>query len=117
MLRSEYWSEVVWISTGVATISLFAVQIPTSSKEIRLGSKFPRAKTDDHIEATKELPPMDLAACKEVNCGKIFQIFVVRNYIYGQMYTFEVMLPDLESFENGEEFLVMSVVVEFRIMK
>jgi len=42
-----------------------------------------------------------LAAGKETDSGKIFQVFVVHNYIYEQMYTFEVMLPDPESFENG----------------
>ena len=101
MLRSEYWSEVVWISTGIAIISLFVVQIPTSSKEIRLGPKLSRAKMDDHIEATKELQPTDLVVRKEMNCGKIFQILVVCYHIRGQMYTFKVMAPSLEGFVNS----------------
>jgi len=55
VLGSEYWSEIVWISTGVATISLFAVKIPMLSKEVQFSSEFSGAETDDHIEAAKEL--------------------------------------------------------------
>ena len=31
--------------------------------------------------------------------------------------TLEIVSPDTESFENGEKFLIMSIVVEFRIME
>ena len=83
VLGSEHWSEVVRICTGIATISLFAVKIPTTSQIIQLGSELSRTEADNHIEATKELRPANLTAGEETDSGKIFQIFVVHYYICG----------------------------------
>ena len=46
-------------------------------------------------------------------CGhKIFQVLVVSDNVDRGAGTIEVMAPYAERFKNGEEFLVMDVVVE-----
>ena len=50
---------------------------------------------------------------KKFGGGKIFKVLVVCYNINDGSRTFEVVSPDLERFEDGVEFLVMNVVVEF----
>ena len=39
--------------------------------------------SDCEIELAEEFRPLGLAACQELSGGEVFQIFVVRDNIYG----------------------------------
>ena len=47
---SEHWTEVVGVNTGIATIPLFGINIPSSSKGIWLCSEFSGAEADYQIK-------------------------------------------------------------------
>ena len=59
------------------------------------------------------LGPSDLTTGKETRGREIFQIFMVSDHINGVRGSFEVMSPNLKSRVDGQEFFVMSVVVQF----
>ena len=54
---------------------------------------------------------------EELYGGKVLKILVVGNDIDWNIGTFEIISPDMESFENGEKFFVMDIVVQFRVGK
>ena len=55
---------------------------------------------------------MSLSLGEEFGSTEILQILVVSHNINWSQSSFKVMLPSLESFVDGEEFLVIDVVVE-----
>ena len=52
--------EVMRVDCGVASISLFWIDIPSSSEGIQFGTKTTRVKPDDKIELGKVLGPPHL---------------------------------------------------------
>ena len=50
---------------------------------------------------------------EQVDCGEVLEVLVVSNYIDWSIRTFEVMPPSSECLKYSEEFLVMSVIIEF----
>ena len=50
---------------------------------------------------------------QKLGSGEIFQVFVIHDHIYQNTTSFEVMMPDLESFMHSEKFLIMDIIVEF----
>src|SRR5882724_3935683 len=61
LLGSEYRVIVLWIDTGIVAIPLFKIDVPSSSKCVRFGSKFSRTETDYEIESGKVFGPMCLS--------------------------------------------------------
>jgi len=59
--RSEYWVIVLWIDTGIVTIPLFKIDVPSSNKCIRFGSEFSGMETDYEIESRKVFRPTCLS--------------------------------------------------------
>ena len=114
LLVREHWSVVVWVDDGVVTVPLFWVDVPTASKCVGFGSELTGAEADNHVELGKVLGPSGLAAGKEFCGGEVLEVLVVRNDVYRSTGPFEVVPPDLEGFEDGEEFLVVGVVVQLR---
>ena len=51
---------------------------------------------------------------QELSGGEVFQIFVVRDNIYGGGGAFQVMSPGGECLKDHQELLVMSIVVQLR---
>jgi len=60
LFLSEYWPEILWINTGIATIPLFGVDVPSSSESVWLGTEFSGAETNDKVELREELGPPGL---------------------------------------------------------
>jgi len=54
---SEDWFEVMRVDCGVASISLFRIDIPLSSESIQFGTKITRMEPDNKIELKKVLGP------------------------------------------------------------
>lgn len=50
---------------------------------------------------------------EELSSGEVLQIFKVHDHINQNTSSFQVMLPSPKGFVNGQEFLVMSIVVQF----
>ena len=65
MLRSEYQAEVLWVDTGIVTIPLFKIDLPSSSECVRFGTEFSRMKMDDEVEGGKVFGPSCLPMCED----------------------------------------------------
>ena len=57
MLGSEYRAEVLWINTGIVTIPLFEVDVPSSSECVGFGSEFSGMETNDEVESREVFGP------------------------------------------------------------
>jgi hypothetical protein len=102
------------ISSSVVLIPLFGVDVPASSEGIRLGSEFTRTETDNEIELVEVFRPTGLSTGEHLRSSEILEVFVICNDVDRNGGTFEVMTPLPESFENGEEFLIMRVIIQLR---
>ena len=89
------------IYTGVATTSLFRIDVPSSSQGIRLGSEFPRTETNDEVEGRKEFGPSGLPTGEEFGGREIFQVLVVSDDVDRTWSSFEVVSPSPKCFEDG----------------
>ena len=50
----------------------------------------------------------------ELSSGEVFQVFVVRDNIYGEGGAFQVMTPGGECLKDCQELLIVSIVVQLR---
>jgi hypothetical protein len=100
------------IRTGVATIPLFRVDVPSSSEGIGLATEPSRPEPKDKVEGGKELGQPSLPASQELGRSKIFQIFVIRDHVNRGNRTLEVPTPYTEHFKDSKQFLVVGVVVQ-----
>ena len=102
MLISRNWMEIVRIYGGIVTASFLRVDVPSSSQSIRFGSKSARAETDDKVELQQIFRPTDLLSGEQFSGYKIFEIFVVSDDVDRRSWTFQVVSPDFEGFEDRE---------------
>ena len=102
LFRSEYGLVVLRIDSGIVTIPLFKIDVPSSSKSIRLGSKFSRMEMDDEVESGKVFGPSCLLTCEDFGCGEVLEIPVIGDHVDGVTGTFEVVSPSLECFVDSE---------------
>lgn len=110
----ENGSEVVRVDRSIVLIPLFGVDVPSSSQGIRLGAKPSRAETDDEVELGEKLQPASLPVSQEFRGGKVLEVLVVSDNANWNHRAFEIMVPGVEGFKDGQQFLVMDIVVEFR---
>ena len=90
----------MWIYGGIVAASLLRVEIPSSSQSIRFGSKSARAETDDKVELQQIFGPSNLSSGEEFGGHKVFEIFVVGDAVNWRSWTFEVVSPNFEGFED-----------------
>ena len=57
MFLSKDWFEVVRVDFGIASISLFRVDILLFSESVQFGTKMTRIKPDNKVELRKVLKP------------------------------------------------------------
>ena len=112
MFLSEDGFEVVRVDYGIASIPPFRIDIPSSSESIWFDAKTTRAEPDDKVELGEILGPLCLPLGRYLDSRKILKVFMIHNNIDGINWTFQVVLPNLESFKDGKQFLVMCVVVQ-----
>jgi len=112
LFLSEDGLEVVRVDCGVASIPPFRIDVPLSSKSIQFCAKTTRVEPDDKVELRKVLGPLHLPPDQYLGSRKILKIFMVYNNIDGIGWTFQIVLPNLESFKDGKQFLVMCVIVQ-----
>ena len=112
LFLSEDRLEVVRVDCGIASISLFRIDIPSSSKSIQFGAKMTRVEPNDKVELGEVLRPLHLSLGQYLGSRKILKILIICNNIDGIGQTFQIVLPNLEGFKDGKQFLVMCVVVQ-----
>ena len=110
----KYWTEVTWVDGSIVAIPPFGVDVPASSERVGFGAQTPRAEADDEIELGEVLGPTGLTTGEDLSGGEVLQVLVVRNHVDRSTGTFKKVSPDTEGIEDGKEFLLMSIVVEFR---
>ena len=100
------------IDCDVASIPLFRIDIPLSSESIQFCAKMTRVEPDNKVELGEVLGLLCLPLGQYLGSRKILKILMICNNINGIGQTFQIMLPNLESFEDGKQFLVMCVIVQ-----
>ena len=111
---SKHWTEVAQVDSSVVAIPPFRIDVPVSSERVGFGAQTPRAEVDDEIELGEVLGPTGLSTGKDFGSREIFQVLVVHDHVDWSTGTFKEVSPDMEGFKDGKEFLIMSIVVEFR---
>ena len=106
--------EVVRVDCGVASIPPFRIDIPSSSESIWFCAKMTRTEPDDKVELGEVLGLPRLPPGQYLCSRKILKVLMIHNNIDGVGRTFKIVLPNLESFKDGKQFLVMCVVVQLR---
>ena len=114
MFLSEDGLEVVRVDYGVASIPPFRIDVPSSSKSIWFCAEPTRAEPDDKVELEEVLGPLCLPLGQYLSSRKILKVLTIRNNVNGVGRTFQIVSSNLESFEDGKQFLVMYVVVQLR---
>ena len=112
MFLSEDGFEVVRVNCGIASIPPFRIDIPSSSESIQFGAKTTRTEPDDKIELGKILKPLCLPLGQHLGSRKILKVFMIYNNVDGISWTFQVVSPNLESFQDGKQFLAIHIVVQ-----
>ena len=114
MFLSEDGLEVVRVDYGVASIPPFRIDIPLSSESIQFSAKMTRVEPDDKVKLGEILGPPHLPLGQYLGSGKILKILMIHNNVNGIGQTFQIVLPNLEGFKDGKQFLVIYVVVQLR---
>ena len=104
--------EVMRIDCGIASISFFRIDVPLSSESIWFDTKMTGMESDNKIELREVLGPLHLPLGQHFGDRKVLKVFMIYNNVDGIGQTFQVVLPNLESFKDGKQFLVMCVVVQ-----
>jgi len=111
LFLSEDRFEVVRVDCGIASIPPFRIDVLLSSESIWFGAKMTRAEPDDKVELGEVLRPLCLPLGQYLGSRKILKVLIIHNNINGIGQIFQIVLPNLESFEDSKQFLVMCVVV------
>jgi len=111
LFLSEDRLEVVRVDCGVASIPPFRIDVPLSSESIWFSAETTRVEPDDKVELGEVLGPSRLPLDQYLGSRKILKVLMIYNNIDGIDQIFQIVLPNLESFKDGEQFLVMCVVV------
>ena len=117
LFLSEDGLEVVRVDCGVASIPLFRIDVPSSSESIQFCAEMTRVESDDKVELGEILGPPCLPPGQYLGSRKILKVLMIYNNINKIGWTFQIVSPNLESFKDGKQFLVICVVVQLRCSK
>jgi len=109
---SEDGLEVVRVDCGIASIPSFRIDVPLSSESIQFSAKTTRMESDDKVELGEVLGPPHLPLGQYLGGRKILKVLMIHNNVNGIGQTFQIVPPNLESFKDDKQFLVMYVVVQ-----
>ncbi len=68
---------------------------------------------NNEVKLAKVFRPSRLPVIQNLGSGKVFQVFVVGDYIYRVRSAIQIVSPDSERLKDGIKFLVMDIIVEF----
>ena len=83
MFLSEDRLEVMRVDCGVASISLFRIDVPSSSESIQFCAKMTRTEPDNKIELGKVLEPLHLPLGQYLSSRKILKVLMIHNNVDG----------------------------------
>ena len=83
MFLNENELEVVRVNCGIASISLFRIDIPSSSESIQFGAKIARVESNDKVELGEVLRLLYLPLGQHLGSRKILKILMIYNNING----------------------------------
>jgi len=112
LFLSEDGLEVVKVDCGIANIPPFRINVLLFSKSIWFGAEITRAEPDDKVELGEVLGPPCLPLDQYLGSRKILKILMIYNNIDGIGWIFQIVSPNLESFEDSKQFLIICVVVQ-----
>jgi len=102
LFLSEDRLEVVRVDCSVASIPSFRIDIPLSSESVQFDAETTRAESDDKVELGEILKLLHLPLGQYLGSRKILKVFMIYNNINGIGQTFQIMLPNLESFKDSK---------------
>ena len=105
------------VDCGIVSIFPFRIDIPLFSESIQFGAKITRAEPDDKVELGEVLRPPHLPSDQYFGSREILKVLMICNNVDGIDQIFQIVPPNLESFEDGKQFLVMCVVIQLRRSK
>ena len=76
-----------------------------------------RAEPDDKVELEEVLGPLCFSLDQYLGSRKILKVLMIYNNVNRIGQTFQIVSPNLESFKDGKQFLVICVVVQLRCSK
>ena len=106
--------EVVRVSLSIVPIPLSGVDIPALSECVRLCPKASGGEADDKVELGEELGPVGLATSQDLRSGEVLKVFVVSDNVDRGTRPLQIMSPVAENLIDGEELLIVGVIVEFQ---
>jgi len=109
LFLSEDGLEVVRVDCGIASIPPFRIDVLLFSESIWFGAETTKVEPDDKVELREVLGPLHLSPGQYLGSRKILKISMIHNNINGIGQTFQIVSPNLESFEDGKQFLVIVV--------
>ena len=112
MFLSEDGLEAVRVDYGIASIPPFRIDVLSSSESIQFGAQMTRAEPDDKVELGEILGPLCLPLDQYLGSRKILKVLMIHNNVNRIGWTFQIMLPNLKSFKDGKQFLVMCVIIQ-----
>ena len=83
MFLSEDELEVVRVDCGIASISPFRIDIPSSSESIQFGAEMTRVESDDKIELEEVLGPPHLPPGQYLGSREILKVLMIHNNVDG----------------------------------
>ena len=117
LFLSEDRFEVVRVDCGIASILSFRINVLLSSESIQFGAETTKAESDNKIKLGEVLRPLCLPLGQYLGSRKILKVFIIYNNINGIGQTFQIVLPNLESFKDSKQFLVMCVIIQLHHSK
>ena len=90
------------VDCGIASIPPFRIDVPSSSESIWFGAETTRVEPDNKIELEEILGPLCLPPGQYLGSRKILKVLMIYNNIDRIGQTFQIVLPNLESFEDSK---------------
>ena len=112
LFLSEDGLEAVRVDYGIASIPPFRIDVLSSSESIQFDAQMTRAEPDDKVELGEILGPLCLPLDQYLGSRKILKVLMIHNNVNRIGWTFQIMLPNLKSFKDGKQFLVMCVIIQ-----
>ena len=117
LFLSEDRLEVVKVDCGVASIPLFRINVLSSSEGIQFGIQMTRTESDNKIKLRKVLGPLCLSPGQYLGSRKILKVFMIYNNINRIGWTFQIVSPNLKSFKDSKQLLIMCVIIQLHCSK
>ena len=88
-------------------------KVVTARKSIDLGVFFAGTEIEDIFVRVEDEGPADLSTGEDLGGVEVLEVLVIAVDLDRMWGALEVVSPDLEAIDDGEEFLIVDIVVAF----